>query len=113
MRRTLVALLFTLGLSACGGVEEAEPATVDQFMTPCLSACWGSCTVRNLECREGCEAQCAEEPAAPVTKAVSNDVSSLGYSTCGGFRQRCCLPDYLCNVGLVCDPTESKCYYEP
>lgn len=30
MRRTLVAFILSLGLSACGGVEEADPSNIDQ-----------------------------------------------------------------------------------
>lgn len=99
--RTLVALLFILGLSACGGVvEEAELSNVEQDLTPCLSACWGSCPVKNLECREGCEVQCAEGVSA---------MGPIG-GTCGAFRQRCCL-DNACNYGLECDPSSGTCLY--
>lgn len=75
MLRTLAALLFILGLSACGGVvEEAEPSTepstVDALTTPCLSACWGGCQVRDFACRQACEEQCALEGAAPATEEV-------------------------------------------
>lgn len=58
MRRTLMALLFTLGLSACGGVvEEAETSTVDQFATPCILECRKHCGM-DVVCREECTAQC-------------------------------------------------------
>ncbi|MCY1021745.1 hypothetical protein [Pyxidicoccus sp. MSG2] len=38
MRRTLAALLFTLGLSACGGEEEAAP-TPDDGTHSAMFAC--------------------------------------------------------------------------
>ncbi|MFP2905373.1 hypothetical protein ACLESD_10015 [Pyxidicoccus sp. 3LFB2] len=47
MRRTLVALMFTVGLSACGGVEEApeteQPMSVEQAVCSPKSPgpyCW-------------------------------------------------------------------------
>ncbi len=48
MGRTLVALLFTLGLSACGGVEEASEGEAEENTHSSL----GNCLVEEPMCSQ-------------------------------------------------------------
>jgi hypothetical protein len=112
MRHTLVALLFTFGLSACGGVvEEMELSTVDQgtgevkalYACPIDRPCPGT-----TECVDGLCIDCARYPQRCVGR--SGGVSAMGYESCGTFRRPCC-PDRPCNYGLECDTTTWTCLH--
>ncbi|REG34617.1 hypothetical protein ATI61_103523 [Archangium gephyra] len=73
-----VAAGFCIWVAGCGpasgDAKERGTETIRQELTPCLSACWGGCTIKNLECREGCEQQCNGDNGCDVcTNACFGD----------------------------------------
>jgi len=111
MRRTLVALLFTLGLSACGGVVEDDVSALNHFPgCEYTQEGGGQCQNSLVCCRTNPSyyLQCIPRDLCPAEADASDGVSSMG--VCGGHEQKCCANN-VCDYGLECDLYRGKCLY--